>query len=450
MLTIQDIEARIIGELLYSGQKKTLEVAHILDETDFSDPACSILFGASVALVSEHKAVDLLSIQAFLQNNAEKLGTHFHRLAALSDAKTAISRLVLRASDLVTMHATRTYSNDLTSNCYFLKEEAQRRSAQEIILAAGTKLNDGTDVDEVIENGVRNLLSLSAKSYHLKSFIALEDAFDEAIKETEEELSGKVVRLSTGFPVLDSIIYGLEKGRLYAVAAEEKIGKSLFAYQIGLHAAKGGHSTAIITLEMRGGEIAKRYAGVNSGQDAKVRLNALERVKQVIGVYPLFIRDGSATSDKAFTLIHSLYAEKKVELVILDYLQLIELKGRDRVNEINDFVCRLKGLAMDLQIPVLLIAAVLNKQISNRGSRKPTPSDIRDTGRLANDADCLMMMWKPDERDENYLELFVARSRYSKLGRIGLLLDSDTLSLAQTELRQSVEASLQSYQPKRF
>ena len=77
---------------------------------------------------------------------------------------------------------------------------------------------------------------------------------------------------------------------------------------------------------------------------------------------------------------------EKIKLLIIDYLQLIEVANKDRVNEINAFVSRLKGLATDLSIPIILIAAVLSKQIGMRIDREPSPSDIRDTGRLFNDA----------------------------------------------------------------
>ncbi|MDI6766033.1 MAG: DnaB-like helicase C-terminal domain-containing protein [Bacteroidota bacterium] len=449
-ISIQDIEDRIIGHLLCDGKKATLEACSLIDETDFSDPACSILFGVCVALVSQHKSVDVLSVHQFLQNNVEKLGTHFQKLSSFTDAKTAINNLILRATDLATMYATRGYSNDLLTNCKYLRQETERKKAQEIILSAGTKLNDGIEVETVIEEAARELITLSAKSQNIKSYTHLEDAFDEAIKETEDEIAGKVVRLSTGFHDLDRIIYGLEKGRLYCIAAEEKIGKSLLSYQIGLNSASKGNPSAIISMEMKASEIAKRFAGVNSGQEALHRLNALKKLKAEIGKYPLFIRDGSANQGKVFITIHKLYAEKQVELLIVDYLQLIELQGKDRVNEVNDFVGKLKGLAMDLNIPIVLISAVLNKQLSHRNDRKPTPADLRDTGRLANDADCLMFLWKPDEQDENYLELFVARSRYSKLGRIGLFLDPETLKLSQTELRDLGSSSYQSTEFKRF
>lgn len=446
----QDIEERIIGQLLFDGKKATLEASSIVDEIDFSDLACSILFGVCVALVSQHKSVDALSVHQFLQNNAEKLGTHFQKLSSLTDAKTTITNLILKATDISCMYATRGYSNDLYTNCMYLKQENERKKAQEIILSAGTKLNDGIEVETVIEEATKELITLSARSQNIKSYTHLEDAFNEAIKETEDEIAGKVVRLSTGFSELDSIIYGLEKGRLYCIAAEEKIGKSLLSYQIGLNSATKGNPSTIISMEMKASEIAKRFAGVNSGQEALHRLNALKKFKAEIGSYPLFIRDGSANQGKVFITTHKLYAEKRIELLIVDYLQLIELQGRDRTNEVNEFVSKLKGMAMDLNIPIVLISAVLNKQLSYRNNRKPTPADLRDTGRLANDADCLMFLWKPDEQDESYLELFVARSRYSKLGRIGLSLNPETLKLSQTELRDLEDSSNQSTEFKRF
>lgn len=446
--TRQEVEEEIIGCILCDGADSTLKAAEIIDETNFNDPVCRIIFGISVVLASRRQSVDVLSVITLLKKNSRDY--EYHLLKVGKDTATAIETLTLAVTDLTTRHARQGSNYDLVGKCLFLREETYREQVQKTIYDCGTKLRDGEDVFEVTDGTVQKLLSLTSSTLHLKSYVTLEDAFDEAIRETENELAGKVVRLSTGFPELDRVIYGLEKGRLYAVAAEEKIGKSLLSYQIGLSNAEREHATAIISLEMRASEIAKRFAGVNGGQDAQSRLNALRHFRAEIGNSPLFIRDGSASHSKVITLAHKLFAERKIELLIVDYLQLIELQGKDRVNEINDFVSKLKGLAMDLQIPIVLVAAVLNKQINNRGDRKPTPADIRDTGRLANDADCLLMLWKPDEQDESYLELFVARSRYSRLGKMGLCIDNDTLKLSSTPLREQQAVPLKQYQTKRF
>lgn len=435
-ITSQQVEERLIGCIIYEGNKSALKAATFLDETEFSDPACSILYGVCLSLVGQHKTISGLSIDVFIKENATELQCHFKRLTNLNGMPSPIASLTIRAMELEQMHATRNYSFDLATSCMYLKDEHLRRKIQEKLTTLHDRLNNGEDVLDALENATHELLTLSAHSFNLKTYKTLDDAFDEAIKETKDEVDGKIVRLPTGFSELDIIIYGLEKGRLYCIAAEEKIGKSLLSYQIGLQIAKAGRPVAIVSLEMRASEIAKRFAGVNSGQDAKSRLKALEQFKKEIGEMPLYLRDGSASQSKLFTIAHKLYAEKHIELLIVDYLQLIELKGKDRVNEINDFVSRLKGLAMDLQIPVVLIAAVLNKQINNRYDGKPKPADIRDTGRLANDADCIMFLWKPDEQDDTYIELNVARSRYSLLGDIGLQLDKETLRLNPTQKRE--------------
>jgi replicative DNA helicase len=299
-------------------------------------------------------------------------------------------------------------------------------------------LLEAAPVEPEVEKLIKQLLQLSAQSQRLKSYASLNEAIEMAIEEAQGELSGQAVRLSTGFSDLDRIIFGLEKCRLYVIAAEEKIGKSLVAHQSALSSARIGHPAAIISLEMRSVEIAKRFSGGIAGNQVSQRLAALKKFQEEARDLPLYIRDGSADSAKVLTLARILYAERKIELLVVDYLQLIELEGRSRVDEINEFVARLKGLSMDLEIPIILVAGVLNKQINARGKsdRKPCPADIRDTGRLANDADCLIFLWKPFPDNESYIELFVARSRYSKLGRMGLHLDSDTLKLSQTTLRE--------------
>lgn len=433
----------IIGQCLVDGTQAVIRASEIIDETDFPGHAHSIIFAVCEMLVAEGKPVGLPGVNTFLKENQHRLGQRFEQLTRKFQGDPII-QLVCSAAETASLFQRNGYSSDLQSNCKYLRRESQRKKAAEIAQHLHADLVSGENIDKCVNDAFSQFFALSA-SGRSKPFSSLQDAIGQAIRETETELAGGIVRLSTGLSNLDTILYGLEHGRLYVIAAEEKVGKSLLANQIALHNATKGHATGIISMEMRAGEIGKRLAGTNNGASAPERLGTLKRFRDHHKETPLFIRDGSAGPAKVLMLAKQIYAEKTIELLVIDYLQLVDLTGRDRVNEINDFVGKLKGLALDLDIPVILICGLLNKQINARGDRKPHPADLRDSGRIANDADCLLMLWKPEEADQQYIEGFVARSRYSKLGRVGLRLDPDTLRLSQVPVRDTTEVPLKMF-----
>jgi replicative DNA helicase len=129
--------------------------------------------------------------------------------------------------------------------------------------------------------------------------------------------------------------------------------------------------------------------------------------------------------------------KKKIKLLIFDYLQLVKLGGKDkRVDEINETVAGLKTFAMTFDIPVIVVSATNNKQITDRMTRKPIPADLRDSGRIANDCDVLMFLWSPNaESDRSYRELFISRGRNGESGSVGLTLNTSALRFEETPLK---------------
>jgi replicative DNA helicase len=420
------------------------QVAGVLEqvqEEDIPDPSLRLLYGACGSLAVAGKSVDSYSVDAYLRTNAEKLASHFARVPGKT-VPEKLEHLGTLAIELTVGRGLDGTPITLSSAVDCLRNASEQMRALEILGEAHEKVAiGGDDIQSAVEEAVTNLLSIRTKHLHLRNYVTLEDAVEEATRETETEMSGKIVRLNTGFAGLNSLIYGYEKGRLYLLAGEEKTAKSLILGQGCLVNAQEGHAVGIITMEMRASELAKRYAAVNSGQPPSYRLGPLRAFHERSKGVPLFIREGSATPAKILTIARKLFMEKRIELLAIDYINLVEFTGHDRVNDLNDLASKLKGLAMDLQIPILVIAAILNKQVNQRGrdDRRPNAADIRDSGRLVYDADATLMMWRPDPSDEEYLELFVERTRYSKKGEIGLKLDPTTLRLTEVSVREQLK-----------
>ena len=211
-----------------------------------------------------------------------------------------------------------------------------------------------------------------------KNYLSLSDAIGEAENEIQDELSGKVNWLSTGIPDVDKLIHGLHNECLYIIAAEAKVGKSLLSNQIALHNAIKGIPVGIVSMEMSGREIVKRYAGISHWVSPQNKLQSLEKFKAQAKGKPLYFRQGGTSTKSLFSILQQMVNDRKCKLIILDYLQLIQIseKTRNAVDELNSVLAELKSFAVENQIPIILVSAVLTKQVAGKYLKKPSRADI--------------------------------------------------------------------------
>lgn len=413
-----------------------------LAEDDISDNQLRMIFGCCIALYSLRKEVDALSVQNYLRENVHEI--HFTG----KDKKQELERLETLCTDIASDFPFLKLLASPYSAIQFVKEEAQRRKVMERIFYIGDKVQSGGDVETILNVGISELLSLSHSIQNItqKNYVTLSDAIKEAEEEIKVELSGEVNWLSTGLPDVDRMIHGLHNERLYIIGAEAKVGKSLLSNQIALHNAKKNISVGIVSMEMSAREIVKRFAGISQWSNPENKQQTLETFKQETKGKPIYFRQGGTSTKSLFSILQNLVSEKKCKLIVLDYLQLIQLseKSRNAVDEINTVLSELKSFAVENQIPIILVCALLTKQIANKSNKKPSRADVAGTGRAINDCDCMLMMWNPEEEDKKNIEIFVEHGRNGEQGKTGLLL-TDELQLVPTILR---EAKLKEYKPK--
>lgn len=194
-------------------------------------------------------------------------------------------------------------------------------------------------------------------------------------------------------------------------------------------------------MEMDGKTLAARLAGCSETEPAKDRAAKLAQFGNTVYRTPFYIRSGGVSSGRLTAAAYELVLKYKVRVLIVDYLQLISMTGKgERVNEINETVAGLKSFAMSMNIPVILVSSVNNKQIIGRTSKKPTPADLRDSGRIANDCDCLIFLWTPDaDLNPAYRECFVSRGRNGESGTIGMNLNASSLRFEEMPLQYFTE-----------
>jgi replicative DNA helicase len=443
MITTIDAEKLLVASCL-QGRKATLMIADTLGvcEDDFSDKYLRMIFDVCQVIAIQRKDVDALAVQSYLRNNVDEL--YFSGKDKQQELETVESLCKDVAADYQ-------FLKQLTSPytaCQYVKKEAQRRKVMEKIFTLSDKLQSGSDVEAILNIGISDLLALSHSIQNLnqKNYLSLNDAISEAEKEIQDELTGKVNWLSTGIPDVDALIHGLHNECLYIIGAEAKVGKSLLSNQIALHNAIKGIPVGIVSMEMSGREIVKRYAGISHWASPQDKLQSLETFKAQAKGKPLYFRQGGTSTKSLFSILQQLVNDRKCKLLILDYLQLIQLseKNRNAVDEINSVLSELKSFAIENQISIILVSAVLTKQVVGK---KPSRADIVGTGRAINDCDCMLMLWTPKEDNRRYIEIFVEHGRNGENGIAGLYLN-DSLQLVATTLREAEVIPLKDFKPK--
>jgi replicative DNA helicase len=241
----------------------------------------------------------------------------------------------------------------------------------------------------------------------------------------------------TGFASLDAKTGGLQPSDLILLAGRPGLGKTSFALNIMWNAAVTKKTCAIFSLEMSELQVVQRLVSMTSeidgnrmrrGRLSDVEFRSISAASDELQKAPIYVEESSQlTVTDILAKSRRLQAEKGLDLVVVDYLQLIEGAGDDegRVQEVARISRALKAIARELQVPVLAVSQ-LSRQIETRGT-EPMLSDLRESGALEADADLVMFLWQKDrkDRDENVVRLKLAKHRNGPTGDFDLHFQSE-------------------------
>jgi len=267
--------------------------------------------------------------------------------------------------------------------------------------------------------------------------IGVSDFLNEAIEQIEEienqgtGLSG----LATHFVDLDNTLAGLQEGNLIIIAARPSMGKSSLALNIATNAAKEKKTVAFFSLEMTKEELVQRVlfseAKVSSGDARKGQLGPEKWSRVVeaaskVNTMPLYFDDASViTVTDIRAKSRRLKASKKLDLIVVDYIQLMQGNSRDnRQQEIAEISRNLKGLARELKVPIIAISQ-LNRAAEAREDKRPRLGDLRESGAIEQDADIVMMIYRDDyynpaTEKPGVAEINIVKNRSGSTGRVNL------------------------------
>lgn len=264
---------------------------------------------------------------------------------------------------------------------------------------------------------------------------------------------GSTLGIPTGFKLLDVLLGGFQKSDLIIVAGRPGMGKTGFLLGLALKAARQYRSrVALFSLEMSAEQVVGRLVSAETGIDSQRLRHGTLRPDE----WPLF---GEASGKLAETQIYiddtpsisplqmrtkcrRLYAEHGLDLIVLDYLQLMggDYRSDNRVQEISYISRQLKGLARELDVP-LLAAAQLSRAVEQRQSKRPMLSDLRESGSIEQDSDIVMFIYRDDYYNEetdkpNIAEISIAKHRNGPTGTVELFFQKELAHFRELETRR--------------
>ncbi len=414
-----EAEEAILGSLLIDPDA-IFEVASFLKAEAFYRVHNRWIYDAIITLSEKREPIDFITLTEELRRREqlEEVGGEAYLIGLLNVVPTSINA--------------RAYAQ-------VVEAAAIRRK---LISAAGTianlAYNEAEDISVVIDRSEQTLFGVSEERT-TRDLVPVKQIARTYLERVEElnRRGDDVIGVPTGFKDLDRILGGLNRSDLIIVAARPGMGKTSLQNAMALTAARRYNKrVALFNLEMSGEQLVQRMISAETRIDSQRlrRGNLAEQewpiFMQAIGRLSethIFIDDTpSITPMQLRTKCRRLYAEQGIDLIMIDYLQLMnaEYRTNNRVQEISDISRGLKGLARELDVPVVA-AAQLSRAVESRQDKRPMLSDLRDSGSIEQDADVVMFIYRDEYYNEdterpNIAEINIAKHRNGPTGSIDL------------------------------
>ncbi|MCO5215143.1 MAG: replicative DNA helicase [Thermomicrobiales bacterium] len=322
----------------------------------------------------------------------------------------------------------------------FYAEEIERQATRRRLIDAGTRIvgigyQDELETPEALDEAERTLRNVSADkgTRDFKTMPeVLSELFDTLLSDERVEQPG----VPSGYHDLDELTGGFQRSDLIILAARPSTGKSGLALGFAYGAALANRKhVGIFSLEMSADQLVSRLLSMETGIDThdlrlrrfpQSKLPSLSNAFGRLSEAPIYIDDGSAATVMDIrSKARRLQSEVGLDLLIVDYLQLMQGRRQDsRVNEVSEISRGLKGIARELNIPVIALSQ-LSRAVEQRADHRPMLSDLRESGAIEQDADIVMFIYREDRYTEtptepNVAEIIVAKHRNGPVKTIKL------------------------------
>ena len=418
----QNIEAEqaVLGAVLLEKDVLIL-VSEILMPEDFYRGAHQKIYRSMLELSESGQPVDLITLTSDLQN--KKLLEEVGGVSYLTD----IANAVPTAANVE----------------YYAKIVEEKAVLRRLIRAAteiaSTSYIESDDVQDILGDAEKRILEISQKKRQ-EGFIAIKDVLMDTLDRIEflNQHKGEITGVPSGFTDLDKMTSGFQRSDLIILAARPSVGKTAFALNVAQNAAARAKQTvAVFSLEMSAAQLVQRMVAAEGNLDAhKLRTGQMEdedwqkltMAMSTLSEAPIFIDDSpGVTVYDIRSKLRRLKADRGLGLVVIDYLQLIHGRGKsdNRQQEISEISRQLKGIARELEVPVIALSQ-LSRAVESRQDKRPMLSDIRESGSIEQDADIVAFLYRddyynPETEKQNIIEIIIAKQRNGPVGKVELV-----------------------------
>ena len=431
----QNVEAEeaVLGALLIDPDA-IIRVATFLNAEDFYREKHGWIYDTALTLHDRREPIDLLTICDELdrQDRLDEVGGPAFITALVNAVPTSIhaehyARIVERTG-------------------------TRRRLIEAAGQIAALAYQEADDVDEVVDRAEQVLFGVSERriSRELVPIKQVLSAYYDRIEYLTRH-RGELIGIPTGFERIDKLLGGLQRSDMVSLAARPSVGKTSLALGFAHNAAKKhGQRVAFFSLEMSNEQVVQRLISSETGIDAqRLRRGEIEQDE-----WGRFMKAASDLSETYFfiddtpgasalelrTKARRLHAEVGVDLIVVDYLQLMrgDYRSENRVQEISSISRALKGLARELNVPVLALSQ-LSRSVEARTDKRPILSDLRDSGALEQDADVVMFIYRDEMYNDNtewpnIADIIVSKHRNGPTGTVQLYFRKELAQFLEAEI----------------
>ena len=426
----QNIEAEqsVLGAMMLD-KEAIAKASEILTSEDFYREAYRVIFNAMLELYNKNEAVDMVTITDILRrdNKLEDIGG----IAYI----TALANVVPTAANVK-------YHADIVA------EKSVLRQLVRVSTEIATMGYEGSDdVGVLLDTAESRILEISNRKKK-NDFTQIKDVLMDSVQGLEKLITNKggLTGLPTGFPDLDKLTSGLHPSDFIILAARPSMGKTALALNIVQNVALRAHkqiggeprSVAFFSLEMSKEQLVHRMLCAEAGIDSqRLRVgemgdkdwDSLWAACDTMSKAKIYIDDTAGiTAMEMRSRARRLKAEQGLDLIVVDYLQLMQGSGRksfsgDRQQEVSEISRSLKALARELDVPVLALSQ-LSRGVEARQVKRPMLSDLRESGSLEQDADIVAFLYREDyydkETENKHTELIIAKHRNGPVDTVNL------------------------------
>jgi replicative DNA helicase len=427
-----DAEQSVLGSLLID-RDAIIRVAAMLKADDFYHGANGTIYQAIIDLYNRREPTDFVTLTDELQRR-ERLD-QVGGVAYLSSLLTVVPTAV---------------------HIEYYGKIVERTATLRRLIDAGAQIvsigyQDGIDVDDAMDSSERAIFDVSQRRT-TRDFQSIADVLERFFDQIDymQKNRGSLVGVPTGYSELDKLTGGLQRSDLIIIAARPSVGKTAFALGIAYNAAVLHRKTiGMFSIEMSAEQLVQRLLATETMIDShRLRLGQIEdhewdRISRAFGRLAeaqIYIDDSAGLSLMELrSKARRLQAEHGLDMLVIDYLQLMTgRRSENRVQEISEISRGLKGIARELNIPVIALSQ-LSRAVESRADHRPMLSDLRESGSIEQDADVVMFIYRDELYDENtehkgIAEIAIAKHRNGPVGKTNLRFFGKTARFADLDL----------------